>query len=131
MKDEKLYNKILELIDQLKDDEARSKAFELASDVRIPMQRLWFWTAYMKGLREAYEKMFDALLDVEPKKQRPYIEAERNLCLSCYEACYDYHMGKYEIRYKDHVCDKKGKLVKCTAYFAQRKELLVEVRYDT
>lgn len=129
MVEDRLYNEILGLIDLLKDDEARKKAYELATNGKVPLQKLQFWTAYMQGMRTTYEKMFDELLKVAPKKKRPYIAAERDLCLSCYDACYDYHLGKYEIHYRNHVRDKKGNVTKCEAYFMQRKDVLVEVRY--
>lgn len=130
MNDNRLLDKILRLIELLKDDDARTMAYELATDNKVPLHKLQFWTAYIQGMREAYERMFQNLFRFAPKKEKPYIEAERNLCLSCYDACYDYHIGKYEIRYKDHIHDKKGKLIKCTAYFVKQAKVDIEVKYS-
>ncbi len=129
MNDGKLLNKILCLIELLKDDEARSMAYELAANNKVPLQKLQFWTAYMQGMRQAYETMFEKLLKCAPKKEKSYITAERNLCLSSYAACYDYHTGVYEIHYRNHVHDKKGNVAACEAYFVKQKNILEEVIY--
>ena len=111
------------------------------------MMRLEFWrsdywseeqkhyTAYCNGLRDGYSRIFDLIqgggwLAKVSKKDMPYFEAEKNLVGCCIDACYDYHMGKYGIRYKDKELSKNGKLLSCKATFVKQTKIGVEVKYD-
>lgn len=118
-------------VDIEQDDAARKIATKCVEDgVQVPLHKVQFYAAYMQGMREAYLKLFPKLITSSKKADRPYLEAEYKLLTSCVNACYDYHTDKYEIRYKDFVKDRKGKLVSCTAYFARKIEMITEVKYE-
>lgn len=110
--------------------------------MRLELWRSDYWseeqkhyTAYCKGLRDGYSRIFDLIqgggwLAKVSKKDMTYFEAEKNLVESCIDACYDYHMGKYDIRYKDKEFSKNGKLMSCKATFVKQTMIGVEVKYD-
>lgn len=92
-------------------------------------------TAYCNGLRDGYSRIFDLIqgggwLTKVSKKEMPYFEAEKKLVESCIDACYDYHIGKYDIRYKDKEFSKNGKLLSCKAVFVKQTMIGVEVKYN-
>lgn len=113
------------------DGAARKLASRLvdSGNIKVPIQKVQFYASYMQGMREAYLKLFPRIIASAKKNDRPYLEAEYRLLSSCIDACYDYQQGTYEIHYKDHVHDKKGNVVKCTAYFVKKKTLNIEVKY--
>ncbi len=87
--------------------------------------------ACVKGIQE-YSTLIQGggWLAKVSKKEMPYFEAEKNLVESCIGACYDYHIGKYDIRYKDKEFSKNGKLLSCKAVFEKQTMIGVEVKYN-
>ena len=47
-----------------------------------------------------------------------YTKAELDMILSSVDNVRHFLCGDYRIRYRNHVRDKKGRLIKCEAYFA-------------
>lgn len=84
------------------------------------------WSIYINGARDMALKMRQHLLIDEagnPKSDRNDKVANKavvDLILSSKENTERFLMEEYEIRLTDHEKDKKGKLVKCRAYFAKK-----------
>jgi len=130
--EQKIVDKAIGILEYYQDQEAKKEALRLLSkgEVKIPLQRLSVWTIYAQIIRRVYDQIFNRLLPLVQKKEYPYIKAERDLCMSCLDACCDYHEGRYEIAYRNHKRDKKGKLISCEAYFVKRKQIVEEVIYE-
>lgn len=132
----RVVNHAMKILEQSQDDEARVLAVRLLErGTKVPIQKVQHYAAYCKGLREGYSRIFDLIqgggwLAKVSKKEMPYFEAEKNLVESCIDACYDYHIGKYDIRYKDKEFSKNGKLLSCKAVFEKQTMIGVEVKYN-
>lgn len=69
----------------------------------------------------------DGLFDAHPKKDQPYIDAQVDMLLLCPRNIEVYIRERYdEIRFRNHVRNNKGKLVKCEAYLAKKKSTYVD-----
>ena len=132
----RVVNHAMKILEQSQDDEARALAVKLMEQgTKVPLQKVQFYAAYCNGLRDAYSRIFDLIqgggwLAKVSKKEMPYFEAEKKLVESCIDACYDYHMGKYDIRYKDKELSKSGKLLSCKVVFEKQTMIGVEVKYN-
>lgn len=90
------------------------------------LHNLNVWSWYIKGARDMALKMRQHLLIDEvgnPKSDKNDKIANRaivDLILSSKTNADRFLMEEYEIRLTDHEKDKKGKLVKCRAYFARK-----------
>ena len=132
----RVVNQAMKILEQRQDNEARALAVRLLEqETKVPLHKIQFYAAYCKGLRDGYSRIFDLIqgggwLAKVSKRDMPYFEAEKNLVDSCIDACYDYHMGKYDIRYRDKEFSKNGKLLSCKAAFVKQTMVGVEVRYN-
>ena len=132
----RVVNHAMKILEQSQDDEARALAVKLMEQgTKVPLQKVQFYAAYCNGLRDGYSRIFDLIQGGEwlakvTKKEMPYFEAEKKLVESCIDACYDYHIGKYDIRYKDKEFSKNGKLLSCKAVFVKQTMIGVEVKYN-
>ena len=117
--------------EEIKEDEAaREAAIKLYyAGVKVSLHSVRYYSAYCQALREAYEKLFPQIIASLRGDEKVYKKAEYDLCMSCMNACDDYHVGTYRRCYKDHVRDKKGKLIKCTAYFYKETTIKTEIKY--
>lgn len=106
------------------DEGARKMAADLieseGGELKVPLRKVQFYASYMQGMREAYMRLFPRIIATAKKADKPYLEAEFRLLTSCIDACYDYHQGNYEIHYRDHEHDKRGRVTRCTAYFVKK-----------
>ena len=132
----RVVNHAMKILEQSQDDEARELAVKLLEQgKKVPLQKVQFYAAYCNGLRGGYSRIFDLIqgggwLAKVKNNDMPYFEAEKNLIESCIDACYDYHIGKYDIRYKDKEFSKNGKLLSCKAVFEKQTMIGVEVKYN-
>lgn len=116
--------------EEVKDGVARKVATNLIDQgCKVSLHSVRYYAAYCQALREAYGKLFPQIIARLKGDEKVYKKAEYDLCMSCTDACYDYHVGTYRIGYKDHVRDKKGKLIGCTAYFFKETKIKTEIRY--
>ena len=101
------------------------------------LRRLSIWSWYMKGARDMLLRMRDHCLCDEPKPkgwsknkdERIYNKAILDLILYNQDATDRFLSQDYdEIRFTDHEHDKKGKLIKCRAYFAKRVVRIEEIK---
>ena len=80
---------------------------------------VFYYGAYYGGALMASTKIVEEYLNKPCKADnRPYREAEIRLITSGKRQMQHYLDGVYKIRYRNHVQDKKGRVVKCEAYFA-------------
>lgn len=77
----------------------------------------------IQGARQMLSRLLDEYKIVEKyksgKDDAVYTKAELDLILSSKDSTRKFLMGGYEIHYRGHERDKKGRLVKVEAYFEQ------------
>ena len=101
------------------------------------LRRLTDWAWYIKGARDMLLKLRDHMLCDEPHpnlsfkpkaEDKIYNKAILDLIMSSKDNVSHFLLEEYEICYTDHERDKKGKLVKCRAYYARRVVKYEEVK---
>ena len=85
------------------------------------MENLHEWSERMQGAREMLIKLYEydkmiLPLGVKRPEDRIYTKAIVNLLISDLRNVQEYLLGT-NIGFRNHVRDKKGKLVSCEAYF--------------
>ena len=108
-------------------EDERARLFAVEHDIKINVQRLAMYASYYQGARDMGQHLLERIItDSKPKGDDwIYIAAEWRLLLSSKRNCQLYLDGT-EIRYRNHERDKKGKLVRCEAYFVERLTLIRE-----
>lgn len=93
------------------------------------LRNLQIWAWYIRGAREMLLRLREHFLCEEPHphearkvtaEDKVINKAILDLILSSKESVDRFLMEEYEIRLTDHQRDKKGKLIKCRAYFARK-----------
>lgn len=93
------------------------------------LRKLQIWAWYIRGAREMLLRLREHLLCEEPHpgvqfkpkaEDKIYNKAILDLIVSSKDNVDRFLLGEYEIHFTDHERDKKGKLVKCRAYFARK-----------
>ena len=84
-------------------------------------ENLHEWSNRMQGAREMLIKLYEndnmiLPLGVKRSEDRVYTKAIVNLLASDLKNVHEYLLGT-NIGYRNHVRDKKGKLISCEAYF--------------
>ena len=87
-------------------------------------ENLHEWSERMQGAREMLIKLYEENMITMPagvkrSEDRVYTNAIVNLLASDLRNIQEYLLGT-NIGFRNHVCDKKGKLVSCEAYFVQK-----------
>lgn len=100
--------------------------------------RLNDWAWYIKGARDMLLKLRDHFLCEEPhpnldvvrrpREDKIYNKAILDLIMSSKDNISHFLLEEYEIKFTDHERDKKGKLVKCRAFFAKKVVKYEEVK---
>ncbi|MCM1022281.1 MAG: hypothetical protein NC403_08765 [Muribaculaceae bacterium] len=94
------------------------------------------WGIYIDGARAMLLMLREHLLLEEPHSgvarkvtadDKVINKAIIDLILSSKDKTDLFLMGEYEIRLTDHEKDKKGKLIKCRAYFAKKTAVYQEI----
>ena len=88
------------------------------------MENLHEWSNRMQGAREMLIKLYEddkmiLPLGVKRSEDRVYTKAIVNLLASNLRNFHEYFLGT-NICFRNHVRDKKGKLVSCEAYFVKQ-----------
>lgn len=105
-----------------------SEEIRLHQEEERLLRRLPIWSWYIRGARMMLLRMRDRYLTNEPRP-KGFIKDKDDKVLT--KAIIDFLLSNklnierflddgYEIRFTDHEYDKKGKLIKCRAYFAKR-----------
>ena len=101
------------------------------------LRKLHDWACYCQGARTMLLRLRECFLCDEPhpnvqyrrsKEDKIYNKALLDLILSSKGNVSRFLSGDYEIRYTDHERDKKGKLIKCRAFFARKVTKYEEIR---
>ena len=84
-------------------------------------ENLHEWSDRMQGARELLIKLYEDgemifPVGVKRSEERVYTKAIVNLLTSDLRNIQEYLIGT-NIGFRNHVCDKKGKLTSCEAYF--------------
>ena len=114
----------------------KHKEIEIKSAEFEALRHLHIWSWYMKGAREMLLRLREYFLTDEPHTRREgKVTAEDrvmnrallDLILSSKQNVERFLLEEYEMRFTDHERDKKGRLVKCRAYFAKKVSRYEEV----
>lgn len=101
------------------------------------LRKLPIWDWYIKGARDMALKMRQHFLtqehhsDLDGKVTKDDMVVNKaiiDLILSSKDNADRFLMEEYEIRLTDHKTDKKGRLVKCRAFFARKTIDYLEVK---
>jgi len=85
-------------------------------------ESLGYYGAYYLGALLAAKKVIELIYGEEWKgMEKPYREATLSLITKDKRSMQLFMEGCYEICYRNHVRDKKGKVKSCEAYFAERR----------
>ena len=84
-------------------------------------ENLHEWSERMKGAREMLIKLYEENMMIMPvrvkrSEDRVYTKAIVNMLASDLKNVHEYLLGT-NIGFRNHVNDKKGKLISCEAYF--------------
>ncbi|MBO5627556.1 MAG: hypothetical protein J5965_00575 [Aeriscardovia sp.] len=124
--EDRIINQAREILERREDE--RAKLFAVEHEIKINVQRLAMYASYYQGARMIGVKVLEGIQNRKPKgddwvyleaEWRLYTESVRNMQL---------YMDGYEIRYRNHQRDKKGKLISVEAYFVQRREVVTEIK---
>ena len=112
--EDKIIEQAREILERRQDERARILAM---------------YASYYQGARDMGQKLMERLMtDSKPKGEEwVYLEAEWRLFMSSKRNCQLFLDGT-DIRYRNHERDKKGKLIRCEAYFTERLTLIREVK---
>lgn len=109
--------------------ESMSKEIRRHQEEERQLRRLPIWSWYVKGARDMLRLLRDNLLCDESKPKgygkdkdhQVYQKAILDLIMDSKDNVDRFLSQDYdEIRFTDHERDKKGKLMKCRAFFAKR-----------
>lgn len=122
--EDRIINQAREILERREDESA--KLFAVEHEIKINVQRLAMYASYYQGARMIGVKVLEGIQNRKPKgddwvyleaEWRLYTESVRNMQL---------YMDGYEVRYRNHQKDKRGKLIRCEAYFVERRTVFTE-----
>jgi hypothetical protein len=85
------------------------------------------YASYYQGAREIGVKILNSIPQLRSTRGEEwlYLEAEWRLYTESVRNMQLY-MDGYEVRYRNHQKDKRGKLIRCEAYFVERRTIFTE-----
>lgn len=107
-------------------DEFRRLAATL--DYSHNMHQLTTYSAYLQGARTALLAFADEFPQIFKGKEAAYNKAIVKLATASLRSVDLYLSKEYEIHFRGHERDKKGKCINCEAYFAQRVTVSKEIK---
>lgn len=114
-----------QIIQQAQDILERRLAVE--KPLKVDLHKIAHYSAYYQGLRDGLYAAHSLLLHPIKGEERVYMEAEYRLYSSSLRNAQLYSDG-VPIRYRNWEKDKKGHVVKCEAYFAERVMVTREIK---
>lgn len=99
-----------------------------ASNTQIDLRRVQQYSAYLQGALAATEAIVKCFPQITKGKDAPYNKAIIELALSSKRNMDLFLNGEYEIRFRNHKNDRRGKCIECEAYFARLTTTIEEVR---
>ena len=107
-------------------EDERAKRFAIENEVKIDLHKMVFYAAYYQGALMAANAMISFAQQNAKGDDRVYRDAELSLITQS-KRTMELFMDNTQIRYRNHERDKKGKLVKCEAYFYKEQQIIQEV----
>lgn len=123
--EQKTIERALKILEAHEDE--RAKRFAVENEVKIDLHRVVFYAAYYQGALTAAKTMMSYAQQNVKGDDRVYRDAELTLITQS-KRTIELFLDGTPIRYRNWERDKKGRLVKCEAYFYQEKVLHVEVK---
>ena len=99
-----------------------------AANTQIDLRRVQQYSAYLQGAMAATEAFVKCFPQITKGKDAPYNKAIIELALSSKRNMDLFLTGEYEIRFRNHKNDRRGKCIECEAYFARLTTTIEEVR---
>ena len=87
---------------------------------RVDVRKLYAYSAYLQGAMAAILTFCEEFPQIFGGKDAAYNKAVVELATASLRNTDLFLTKEHEIRFRNHVKDKKGKCVKCEAYFADR-----------
>lgn len=109
------------------DFEAIRKA-ATSANIPIDLRRVQQFSAYLQGAMAATDALVKCFPQITKGKDAPYNKAIIELALSSNRNMDLFLTGEYEIRFRNHKNDRRGKCIECEAYFARLTTTIEEVR---
>lgn len=104
----------------------RAKRFAVENEVKIDLHKMVFYAAYYQGALMAAKRL-TPYIEWNPRgDDRVYRDAELALITQSKRSM-ELFMDGTPVRYRNHERDKKGKLIKCEAYFYREQRLIQEI----
>lgn len=95
---------------------------------KLNMGKLNTYSAYLQGARAAMLVFCDKFPQIFKGKEAVYNKAVVELATSSLRNVDLFLSGEYQIHFRNHVSNKKGKCIKCEAYFAKQVTTSVEIK---
>lgn len=99
-----------------------------SDNMQIDLRRVQQYSAYLQGAMAATEAFVKCFPQITEGKDAPYNKAIIELALSSKRNIDLFLSGEYEIRFRNHKNDRRGKCIECEAYFARLTTTIEEVR---
>lgn len=123
--EQKTIERALKILEAHEDE--RAKRFAVENEVKIDLHRMVFYAAYYQGALTAAKTMMSYAQQNAKGDDRVYRDAELTLITQS-KRTMELFLDGTPIRYRNWQRDKKGRLIKCEAYFAERRIKYEEVR---
>lgn len=114
--------------DKETDDFETIRQAATTANFEVDLRRVQQYSAYLQGARAATEAVVKCFSQITKGKDAPYNKAIIELALSSKRNMDLFLTGEYEIRFRNHKNDRKGKCIECEAYFARPITTIEEVR---
>ena len=102
------------------------RRFAVENELKLNTQSVAYYGAYYLGALQAVQKVIEHLADNKPKGDDwVYLKAEWDLITKSKRNMQMYLDGE-EMRYRNHVTAKNGKLKSVECYFVERRTLITE-----
>lgn len=101
----------------------------MLNEAKVDLRRIHDWSVYMQGARQGFILFRQLLEDSKGHRDNTvYTDAVYKLVTSDLRYTGMFLAGGYQICYRNHKRDKKGKLVSCEAFFADKVEVYRDVQ---
>ena len=102
------------------------RRFAVENELKLNAQSVSYYGAYYLGAIQAVQKVIEHLADNKPKGDDwVYLKAEWDLITKSKRNMQMYLDGE-EMRYRNHLTAKNGKLKSVECYFVERRTLITE-----
>jgi hypothetical protein len=115
------------IIAQAQDILERRMAIE--KDIKVNLQKVMYYGAYYMGALDAVRRVTEDVLTGDKPKGEDwiYLKAEWDL-ITASKRNMQLFLDGVEMRYRNHKCNKKGKLESCECYFVEYRNVITEVK---